>query len=351
MNRQKLWTKNFLIISAANFIIYFTFYLLMVTMSLFVTEKFNASASQAGLASGIFVIGALFARIISGKYLEKIGYKKMLYFGLIFFLITTICYIFVQNMGMLILDRFLNGACMGIASTATGTIVAKIIPDERRGEGTGYYTLSLTLSAAVGPFLGMLISRNSDFQKSFLICAAVVTASLIAVFFVKVPENLNAGMAAPVQKAPHSFSFKSFFEVNAIPISVVSAITAFGYASILSFLTSYVKEIHLSYAGSFFFVVYAATVFLSRPFTGKLLDKKGESIVIYPAICTFAAALFLLGCAGNSFLLLLAGVLVGLGYGTLSSSCIAIAIKSSPSEHAGLTTSTSYMFQDLGIGI
>ncbi|WP_322413578.1 MFS transporter [Clostridium perfringens] len=130
-------TKNFLIVTTANFFLYFTFYLLMVTMSLFASEKFHATPSQAGLASGIFIIGTLVLRIFSGKYIEKIGCKRMLYIGFTLFLITTCLYLLVNSMGMLLANRFLNGAAMGIASTATGTIVAKIIPNERRGEGTG----------------------------------------------------------------------------------------------------------------------------------------------------------------------------------------------------------------------
>ena len=66
-NKAKLWTKDFLIISSTNLFIFLTFYLLVVTLSLFATEHFDATQSEAGLASGIFVIGAVFARPFAGK--------------------------------------------------------------------------------------------------------------------------------------------------------------------------------------------------------------------------------------------------------------------------------------------
>lgn len=347
MNQPKLWTKNFLIVTIANFFLYFTFYLLMVTMSLFASEKFHATPSQAGLASGIFIIGTLISRLVSGKNIERIGCKRMLYIGFTLFLITTCLYVLVNSMGMLLANRFINGAAMGIASTATGTIVSKIIPSERRGEGTGYYTLSLTLAAAVGPFLGMLISEHASFYMNFIVCASVLLVSFIAVFFVEVPkleftkEQLNK---------KNSFSIHNFFEVKAVPISIVSALIAFCYSSILSFLTPYVKEINLAYAGSFLFIVYAVFVFASRPFTGKWLDTKGENFVMYPSIILFAIALFIIGGANNGFTLLLVGALVGIGYGTVSSSCVAVAIKVSPKHNMGLANSTSFIFQDLGVG-
>lgn len=100
----------------------------MVTMSLFASEKFHATPSEAGLASGIFIIGTLILRIFSGRHIERIGCKRMLYIGFTLFLITTCLYILVSSMAMLLLNRFLNGAAMGVASTATGTIVSKLFP-------------------------------------------------------------------------------------------------------------------------------------------------------------------------------------------------------------------------------
>lgn len=132
----------------------------MVATTVFATEKFHATPSEAGLASGIFVVGTLMARLFSGRSIDQVGWKKMLYIGFILFLITTFLYFAVNNLGFLLVNRFLNGAALGIASTATGTIVAKIIPNERRGEGTGYYALSVVLAAAVGPFLGMFLTDH-----------------------------------------------------------------------------------------------------------------------------------------------------------------------------------------------
>ncbi len=182
---------------------------------------------------------------------------------------------------------------------------------------------------------------------NFIVCAAFLAVSFSAVFFVEVPK---LELAKEQLKKRNNFSMHNFFETKAVPISIVSALIAFSYSSILTFLTPYVKEMNLAYAGSFFFIVYAAFVFASRPFTGKWLDTKGENFVMYPSIILFAIALFILSRANNSFTLLLVGALVGIGYGTLSSSCVAIAIKVSPKHNIGLATSTSFIFQDLGVG-
>ncbi len=347
MSKPKLWTKDFLIVSTANFFLYFTFYLLMVSITVFATERFHANPSSAGLASGIFIIGTLTARLFSGKYIDQVGWKKMLYIGFVFFLVTTCFYLIVNNMSLLLINRFLNGAGLGIASTATGTIVSKIIPNERRGEGTGYFALSVTLAAAIGPFLGMFLSQYTSFNTNFYLCIFLLALSFVAIFFIKVPKLEVAGDHAKKQKG---FSAHNFFEAKAIPISTIGFFIALGYSSILTFLTSYAKEIHLVDVGSFFFIVYAAFILISRPFTGRWFDEKGENTVMYPSFILFAAALVLLSQAHHGFALLAAGALTGLGYGTFSSSAQALSIKVSPKHRIGLATSTFYIFLDGGIG-
>ncbi|WP_322413495.1 MFS transporter, partial [Clostridium perfringens] len=122
---------------------------------------------------------------------------------------------------------------------------------------------------------------------NFIVCVAFLAISFIAVFFVEVPK---LELAKEQLKKRSNFSIHNFFEIKAVPISIVSALIAFGYSSILTFITPYVKEINLAYAGSFFFIVYAVFVFVSRPFTGKWLDTKGENFVMYPSIILFAIA-------------------------------------------------------------
>lgn len=85
MKQTKLWTKDFLIISAENFFAYFTYYILVATITVYATEKFHASPSTAGLAAGIFIIGTLLGRLFAGRSIERVGRKKMLYIGFIFF--------------------------------------------------------------------------------------------------------------------------------------------------------------------------------------------------------------------------------------------------------------------------
>ena len=111
-----------------------------------------------------------------------------------------------------------------------------------------------------------------------------------------------------------------------MPIAILMCIFGFAYSSILSFLSSFAEEINLVDAASFFFVMYAAFLFISRPFTGKLFDLKGENKVIYPSILLFAIGLMILSQVQHGAVLLIAGAVIGVGFGTFQSSAQTVAI-------------------------
>ncbi|WP_159196809.1 MFS transporter, partial [Klebsiella pneumoniae] len=110
------------------------------------------------------------------------------------------------------------------------------------------------------------------------------------------------------------------------------------------------KEINLVEAASFFFLMYAFAILLSRPFTGPLMDRKGENIIIYPAIVIMALGIFLLSQAQNSVMLLTSAALLGFGFGNIQSVCQTIAVKSTTLQRMGLATSTFFIALDAGLG-
>ncbi len=347
-NKPKLWTKDFITISSANFFIFLTFYLLMVTLTVYTIDQFHTSPSLAGLASSIFVLGAVLIRPLAGKTINSIGQKKMLLISLILFLIASILYFQVNSLPMLFLNRLIHGVAFGVASTATGTISAGIIPNERRGEGTGYFAMSMNLAMAIGPFIGLLITQHFNSSLIFVVATVFSIIALLASMLVHVPKR-EGKQDQPEAKSGMKLS--DFFEKTAIPISILVGIAGFTYSSVLSFLTSYAQEIDLVSAASFFFVMYAVFLLASRPFTGRWFDKYGENKVIYPSIFLFACGLLLVSQAHTGITLLIAGALFGMGFGTFQSSSQAVVQKKVAHHRMGLATSTYFTFYDFGIGV
>ena len=347
-HKPKLWTKDFLMVSTSNFLLFISFYMLMVTLAIYSIDRFHASQSEAGLASSIFVLGAVIVRPIAGKMIDKVGKKKLLLLGLALFFIIMLLYFPVNSLPLLLLIRFIHGFAFGIATTATGTIAADIIPASRRGEGMGYFATSTNLAMAVGPFLGLLISQKFDDVMIFVVTTAFSVIAVVATLFLHVPKVKMITKPATLEKG---FRLSDYFEKSTIPIAILVMIFGFLYSSILSFLTAYTKEIDLVEAASFFFVMYAVFLLISRPFTGKLFDLKGENRVIYPAIILFGTGLIILSQAQHGISLLIAGAVIGVGFGTFQSSAQTVAVNLAPRNKIGLATSTYFVFYDFGIGV
>lgn len=269
-----------------------------------------------------------------------------MFIGLILFIFTTSLYFIHLGITFLLITRLLHGITLGIASTATGTIVAHIIPKRRKGEGIGYYSMSSTLSTAIGPFIGLYMSQHTSTQLIFSLCLALGIFSLITAFFVNVPALEDSTKKSEIK----GVKLSHFIEPKAVPIALITLIIGFCYSSVLSFINFYAIEIDLVGAASFFFLVYSIAVLLSRPFTGRIMDVKGANYVMYPSFILFTAGMLLLGSAHSSITLLVAGILIGLGFGNMQSCTQAIAVKLTPPHRMGLAKSTFFIFLDAGLG-
>ena len=124
-----------------------------------------------------------------------------------------------------------------------------------------------------------------------------------------------------------------------------------GYSVVGPFLSVYAAQINLVKAASFFFPVYAIAILFSRPYSGRLLDAKGANSVIYPSLLIFADGILVYSQASNGIILLLAAVLVGLGYGNFHSCAQAIALKGTQPYRFGSAMATYYLFYESGYGM
>lgn len=293
-----LWTKNFILVSAINFQLVLTFYLLVVVIVGYAVAELHVSTAQAGLVSGLFIVGTLVGRLLVGNILERFGRKNTLVAALLGFLIFSAMYFIKFEVGMLLFVRFMHGFMMGMASTVLGTIIAQIIPASRRGEGIGYYSMSSTLGTAIGPFLAIWMMLHIGYHAIFIVSSLIAISCLITAFLIQVPDLPQSAKTNSTKVNSTELQIESnqiqhnwlsqFVETKAIPISLIMFLASISYSGVLSFINFYAKELDLITAASFFFLMYAIAILISRPFTGPLLDRKGENIIIYPAFIIMA---------------------------------------------------------------
>lgn len=323
--------------------------MLMVIIAMYTMATFHANQAIAGLVTGVFVLASLIGRLFAGKYMDTISRKNTLIIAIAISTIAMSMHLFINSLIMLFVLRIIQGAAHGFITTTAGAIAAEIIPDNRRGEGTGYYATGMNIAMAIGPFLGIYLYTHASFEIIFLAGIIISVINFLTTAFIQIPALQSDATPAASEQRPSILS--QFIEPKAVPISMVVFIITLAYSSLMSFLSSYAEAIHLVSVSSFFFIAYAVALLATRPFTGKWFDLFGANKVTYPLILCLAFGFVLLSMTHNSVLFLISGALIGIGYGTLLSNFQAIAIMQSPGSHKALATSTFFIFLDLANGV
>ena len=347
MEKQTLWSKNFVKMCFSSFFLFLTYYALVAALPLFIMESLQGKEEQIGLALTSFIIAAVLVRPFAGNWLDQFGRKKIFVIFSALFMVFTFLYMGISSLVFLLVLRFLHGISFGVGTTAMAAIAADLVPDQRKGEGIGYYALFMNLAMVIGPFIGLTALH----RFSFPVLAGILSVFSILSFVLGLLSKVPQARSVQSVRETRSFSWTHFIEPKAVPTSLTAGLLSFAYSGLLTFVPVYAQEMGYGEMSSYFFVIYALMIVLSRPFTGRLFDRMSEHVVIYPSIVLYGIGLILLSMAHTPAMFLIASGVIGLGFGAVFPSFQAIAIKSSPAEKSGVATGTFFLLLDLGMGV
>lgn len=344
----RLWSKDFTVAIISAVFLSFVFYLLVTTMAGYAVLRFSASDSAAGLASSSFVLGALSARMFVGTVLDTLGRYRVLIIAFTLSAIACALYLPADSLWLLIAVRFAHGAVFGAGHTAIMAAVQDIIPASRRAEGTGYFGTSTTLAAALGPLIAIILVRDYGYHWLFIASLIFTILGLIAILFLRVPERAAAEREILSWRSFHPVRL---FDPSGLRIGTAMLIAAVAYSSVMTFLATYTTSIGIAEAAPGFFVAFATASLVARLTLGRVQDRFGDNIVVYPLFAAFFAAMLLISVAPSLWTIITAGILGGIGFGTLMSSTQAITIRRAGPARVGVATSTYFFMLDIGFGL
>lgn len=338
-----LFSRNFWMITGINFILYCVYMLLMVILVEYSVQDLHASDSMAGLIAGIYIFSGFLGRLWAGRYSMKFSLLKLLRGGLLLSLFACVLYFFSHDVWSMLLIRFIHGISFGIVSTIASTMIVYIVPANHRGEGIGYYMLSMTLATAAGPFIGMGLQGHFSYPVVFL-TGTIITA--VGVFLSFLLHNVKE---SEKKESATQGGLASLLEPKVVPLGFIGFFTGLCYSSIVTYLSPYLKEIGIFSVGSLFFIIYAAAIFLTRPFIGRASDRHPLRIM-YVLFAFFALGLLTLGGVQGAVWVILAAVFVGIGYGSFIPCMQNLAIRGIEVHRIGVATATSLAIFDIGMG-
>ncbi|MFC4600258.1 MFS transporter [Cohnella hongkongensis] len=334
---ERLWTKSFIGLILTLFFLCFGFYLLLPTLPLYIKES-GIEESQLGLIIGSFTLSAVVARPIIGGLLDRYGRRFFIIAGLIVFAISMFLYNWASGILFLFLLRILHGFGWAMSTTAIGTSITDVIPDHRRGEGMGWYGLSMTVSMAIGPIIGVWMVQSYSFNQLIHVAFCLSISAILIALLTKVPvlRSDNKGKIA-------------YFDKSIFPISIAIFFLALTYGGITTFMPLFAESIHVN-AGTFF-LVYAIALTVTRPIAGKLADRYNEGSIIIPSLLVTIAALLLLSLSNGLLGVIVSAILYGIGFGSAQPTLQAAILNLVSPTKKGVANASFFTAMDLGIGL
>ena len=353
MSKDRLVTPSYCLILAANFLLYFGFWLLIPVLPFYLNEVFQVAEATIGIVLSCYTIAALCIRPFSGYLLDTFARKPLYLFAYFIFMLIFAGYMLAGTLTLFIILRIVHGLSFGTVTVGGNTLVIDIMPSSRRGEGLGYYGLANNIAMSIGPMFGLFLhNAGESYTVIFSYALGACILGLLAASMVKTTYR------PPVKHDP--ISLDRFILLKGIPAGIALLLLSIPYGATTNYVAVYAREIGLHVPTGFFFTLMAVGMGISRIFAGKFVDRGYITQTISYGFYVVIAAFFLLSCCSTviayseawcSFIFYLVPFMLGIGFGVMFPAYNTLYVNLAPNNQRGTATSTYLTSWDIGIGL
>ena len=351
MTKDRLVTPSYCYILAANFLLYFGFYLLMPVLPFYLTEVFKTGNATVGVILSCYTVAALSIRPFSGYLLDTFARKPLYLFA--FFVFTAIFagYLLAGTLTLFTILRVIHGFAFGTVTVSGNTVVIDIMPSSRRGEGIGYYGLANNIAMSVGPMVGLFLHDFYSFPVIFTCALISCSLGFVMATLVKTPVK------QPVKREP--ISLDRFILIKGLPAGLDLLLLSIPYGMTTTYVAMYARQIGVTQGSGVFFTLMAVGMAISRIFSGRQVDKGRVTQVISLGMYLVCVCFFVLSaCASlmawqetiSQYVFFAVALFLGVGFGTMFPAFNTLFVNLAPNNQRGTATSTYLTSWDVGIG-
>ena len=310
-------------------------------------KSLNASESLTGFLAGMFFGVALAMRPISGPMITKMDKRKLLFGVFLLGAIANLGYALFPTIPAFVLFRFVNGAQYSFVGSLIMTRVSDSLPPEKMGTGLGVYGVGGAIGMSIAPAIGnWIVNRfggtdlTSSYRPVFLYSMTIMLLALIPCY-ISTPDEKTT------EKAEVGVWYKNIFTVKCLPVAIVMLFLIIAYSAYNNYMVEFGKQLGIP-SVSLFFTVLAFALMFSRPLLGPLMDNIGGRRAMLPMMGLFAVSFLITGTAKTLTQLLVAAIVIAIGYGAAQPSLQAAALRAVPVAKRGVASNTIYIGMDLG---
>ena len=294
---------------------------------------------EIGVIVGTFFFCSLVLRPFVGKALLRTPEKKFMITGSLLFALSSLTYLFAPPFWPLLIVRVVQGIGFAFFHTAAFTLAGNISPETHRGQSISYFALSMSISGALGPSVGIFLINSFSFTLLFLACSGLSVCALL------ITCRLGSRQIDPLQDS--SIDDGLLLSRKALPPSVMNSLSLFVWGALTAFFPLYAIDHGVDNPG-LFFTTMAIMLILGRALGGKILDLYSREKVILPCLLIYILSMIILTFSKTLPMFILVAAIWGIGNAFLSPALIADALDRVGSS-AGPAMGTFTAISDVGL--
>lgn len=281
------------------------------------------SLTSFGIVIGIFSVTQSIFQFPFSAASDKFGRRKIVFIGIMIYIIGTFLCFLAQNIIQLIIFRAIQG--MGAYTSILQAIIGDIYNKDQHGKGMGYYSLAMNIGYFGGIVVGGYIASYLGFRSIFSISGSLIIIVAILLFVVLKDRTESVKEISPrntTQAKKLSFNIKNvkvLLRNHQYIITVsLNSVRWFLFGGIVAYLIWVLQvqfvlnEVETSYILIFIVALYVVFVFISS----RILDHQGprKLMIIGQIIVIFFGIPFFIGnLVYNLIIFLIICCFIGIG--------------------------------------
>ncbi|MGS5089299.1 MFS transporter [Hydrogenophaga sp. A37] len=253
-------------------------FMIMMPLGPQFTRLFGISDAQFGLLVSAYTLAAGVSGLAAATYVDRFDRKHLLLTLYVLFALATLACGLAPGYGFLMVARVAAGVFGGVLSALSQTIVADVIPFERRGRAMGIVMSSFSVSTVLGVPLGLFMATHLGWQAPF-IGIAVLSGALALGAATTLPP-LNHHLKAKDRPSAWRGIGIVLADRNHQQAFAFSALLMFTGFTVLPYLTIYMQAnvgVLPEQIPYLYLCGGVATLFTARLF-GRLTDRMGKVV-------------------------------------------------------------------------
>lgn len=142
---------------------------------LYLGKTINLTVAQTSLIVAAVLGGGMISSLVAGALADWLGRKRMMVISGALFIVSIGLIVLSQNFLTLFVGRLLQGMSGGVIGVVVPLYLAECLRPDKRGRGTAFFQLLLTIGIAIAALTGMLYTH----QAQHAIAAAAGNSALI----------------------------------------------------------------------------------------------------------------------------------------------------------------------------